>query len=62
MSIFTDQEKVDILGDIVSMRSVNDIEIDTYMSRPPVYTTGQNSLIELAVKNGRKTFKHYTSN
>lgn len=31
-----------------------DIEIDTYMSRPPVYTTGQNSLIELAVKMGEK--------
>lgn len=26
MSIFTDQEKVDILGDIVSIRSVNDNE------------------------------------
>lgn len=31
-----------------------DIEIDTYMSRPPVYTTGQNKLIALAVEMGEK--------
>lgn len=31
-----------------------DIEIDTYMSRPPVYTTGQNKLAELAHEMGTK--------
>lgn len=31
-----------------------DIEIDTYMSRPPVYTTGKNSLITLAHDLGLK--------
>ncbi|SUM79268.1 succinyl-diaminopimelate desuccinylase [Staphylococcus cohnii] len=31
-----------------------DIDIDTYMSRPPVYTTGQNQLAELAVEMGEK--------
>ncbi|WP_436854401.1 ArgE/DapE family deacylase [Staphylococcus caeli] len=31
-----------------------DIEIDTYMSRPPVYTTGQNKLATLAHDMGTK--------
>ncbi|MDT3960450.1 ArgE/DapE family deacylase [Staphylococcus kloosii] len=31
-----------------------DIEIDTYMSRDPVYTTGKNSLVTLAQEMGRK--------
>lgn len=31
-----------------------DIDIDTYMSRPSVYTTGQNQLAELAVEMGEK--------
>jgi len=34
-----------------------DIEIDTYMSRPPVYTTGQNKLATLAHDMGTKYLK-----
>lgn len=30
-----------------------DIEIDTYMSRPPVYTTGENKLASLAHDLGK---------